>query len=451
MKYFSIFGLEYPIKPSMNRIINVILILLAVALSSCKEEKHASYMTNLKAAEYFEKVEQICNTDRADLWGIDLYGPLMMIDRVTREVYANVQDAEGLLKPKDGIFVGTYPKEQIIGTIPVEYGGTLFAMARLRSDEDEYTIKTRCVHALFHCAQIKKEIDTPDYRASHLNEKTARLWVKLEWRALQRAIRTSGETRTQAIRDALVFRSARREMYPRFINDENFFENNEGITAFTYIYICNEPGEEYFRQLQNFYDRIYNWSYPYSWGYINGALYSHLLFESDFDFKSISGRDTDLGELIMERYDIVLPEISRDIAGSLAFNYDIDLINQEELEREVKLREARQKSVSKFVDRPVIYLELESPNFSFEPGDMTTVDSLGTIYETLRVSDNWGKIAVDEGGCLVSPGLEYIRIPAKNIKKDRNHISGEGWHIILNDSWHMEEFEDNYIITKLLP
>lgn len=451
MKYFYIFGLEYSIRPTMNKKILVILIFLVVAFGSCKEEKQASYMTNLKAAEYFEKVEQICNTERADLWGINLYGPLMMIDRVSREVYANVQDAEGLLKPKDGIFVGTFPKELIIGTIPVEYGGTLFAMATLRSDEDEYRIKTRCVHALFHCAQIKKGIVSPDYRASHLNEKTARLWVKLEWRALQRAIRTTGETRTQAIRDALVFRSARREMYPRFIKDENYFENNEGTTAFTYIYLCNEPGEEYFSQLQNFYNRYNTWSFPYAWGYINGALYSHLLLESDFDFKSISGIEIDLGKIIKDRYEIILPEISRDIAGSLAFNYDIDLINQEELEREVRLREERQKIVSKFVDRPVIYLELESPNFSFEPGDMTTVDSLGTIYETLIVSDNWGKITVDEGGCLVSPGLEFIRIPAKNIKEDRNHISGEGWHIILNDSWHMEEFEDSFIVTKLLP
>lgn len=409
-------------------------------------------MTNQKAAEYFIKIDSICQGEKASLWGMNIYGPLMMIDPDTREIYANFQDADGILKPKDGIFVGTYPKEKVIRNFAVTFGGTLFGMTQLRAKEDEYEILSRAVHGLFHCCQIKKEIDTPEFHASHLNERTARLWVKMEWRALQRAIRTSGEIRTQAIRDALVFRSARREMYPRFIEQENNFENYEGTTSFTYIYLSSKSDEEYIRRLLNYYDRIYNTrSYPNSWGFINGALYSHLLFESGFDFKSINGREYDLGELTRKRYNITLPEISRDIAGSLAFNYDIDLINQEEHTRELKLREDLQRSVSKYVDRPVVYLELESPNFSFEPGDMTPVDSLGTIYNTLSVSDNWGKISVDDGGCLVSPGLEYIRIPAKNIKADKNHISGEGWHIILNDSWEIAEYDENYIIKKLLP
>ena len=107
--------------------------------------------------------------------------------------------------------------------------------------------------------------------------------------------------------------------------------------------------------------------------------------------------------------------------------------------------------MSKYIDRPVVFLELESPNFSFDEGDMTPVDTLGTIYNTLTVSDNWGKIVVDDGGCLVSPNLDYIRVPAKNINSDRNHISGEGWHIILNDSWEIAPLEDNFIIRKLFP
>ncbi len=409
-------------------------------------------MTNQKAAEYFNKIDSICKNEKASLWGEDIYGPLMMVDPDTRQIYANFQDDEGLLKPRDGIFVGIYPKEKVIRDFAVVFGGTLTGMAQLRSTENEYEIISRSVHALFHCLQIRKGIDTPEFHASHLNEKTARLWVKMEWRALQRAVRTSGDTRTQAIRDALVFRSARREMYPRFVTEENNFENYEGTTTFTYIYLCSSNYKEYLNRLLNYYDRIYDTrSYPNSWGFINGALYSHLLFESGFDFKTINSREVDLGEIIREKYKIGLPEISRDIAGSLAFNYDIDLINEEEHSRELRLREDLRKTVSKYIDRPVVYLELESPNFSFEPGDMTPVDTLGTIYNTLRVSDNWGKIVVDEGGCLVSPGLEFIRVPAKNINTDKNHISGDGWQIILNDSWELAKYDENYIIKKLLP
>jgi len=422
-------------------------------LAGCKEEPEIDYMTYQKASDYFASIEELCNSDKAQLWDENLFGPIMFVNPETREIYANVQDAEGLLKPKEGIFIGSYPKERFTNIIAVTYGGTQYGMVRLSSrGEDPYRIVANGVHALFHCFQKNNEIDTPNFDTGHLKNRTARLWVKLEWKALRRAIRTSGETRSQALRDALVFRSARREMYPMFVESENWFENYEGLTTFTYTLICNDSRDEYIRQLLNRYDEIYNYQgYTASWGFINGALYAHLLYELGFDFTTIMDRNTDIGRVACEKYNISLPEISRDIAGSLAFSYDIDIINQEEQERESGLQEILRKRVSKYIEKPVIYLELESPYFSYERDDMEEVDSLGIIYKRVRITDNWGKISVDEGGCLVSPNLDFIRVPAKDILEERNHISGEGWHLILNNSWRMEKIDENYVIRKLIP
>ncbi|MDX2415412.1 MAG: hypothetical protein QNK33_09505 [Bacteroidales bacterium] len=437
----------------MKQKIVLIFFLSLIILSGCKEETRIDYMTNQKAADYFASVEAYCSTEKAQLWGTNLFGPIMIVNPETRHIYASHQDAEGLLKPKDGIFVGNYPKERITNIIAVTYGGTQYGMVRLSSrGENAYNINTGAVHALFHCFQENNEIDTWDYDVSHLNERTARLWVKLEWKALQRAIRTSGDIRTQALRDALVFRSARREMYPQYIQLENYFENYEGITRFTSTLICTDSKDECVRQLLNYSERVYNYrSYSNTWGFLNGAFYSQLLYESDFDFTTITTRDFDLGEIARERYNIELPDISRDIAGSLAFNYDIDNINQEEQKREADLKEGIRQRVSKYTEKPVIYLELESPYFSYDPGDMDIVDTLGTIYNTLRVTDNWGKVSIEDGGCLVSPNLDFIRIPAKNIEEEKNHITGEGWHIILNESWKLVPIEANYVIRKLIP
>jgi hypothetical protein len=192
-------------------------------------------------------------------------------------------------------------------------------------------------------------------------------------------------------------------------------------------------------------------SYTLSWGFLSGALYGHLLYEADFDFTSLLEKDFDLGALTGERYEIDLPEISRDVAGSLAINYDIDAINREEQEKESIVMERLHRKVSKFVDKPVIFIDLESPYFSYEPEDMELADSLGIIYNTLRVTDNWGRISVDDGGCLVSPNLDFLRVPAKNIKIEKNHITGDGWHLVLNNSWELGTLNDNYIVKKLIP
>jgi len=69
----------------------------------------------------------------------------------------------------------------------------------------------------------------------------------------------------------------------------------------------------------------------------------------------------------------------------------------------------------------------------------------------MRVSDNWGKLTVDKVGCLVSNNFKYLRINAKGFKEDKNHISGEGWHLILNNDWKITEVNQNYFVRKLMP
>jgi len=69
----------------------------------------------------------------------------------------------------------------------------------------------------------------------------------------------------------------------------------------------------------------------------------------------------------------------------------------------------------------------------------------------MRVSDNWGKLTVDKIGCLVSNNYKFLRITAKGLKIEKNHVSGEGWQIILNDGWEIKESDENYFLRKLIP
>jgi len=434
----------------MKRVTSLILLLVIVA--GCRKEVSREYFTNEKAVAYFSQVEEICNLDNGALWGENLYGPIMIVDYDSRRVFANFPDDEGILKSKEGIYTGTYPKEEVISNYAVEFGNTLFAMAPLPREENPNRIITRCLHGLFHCFQIRNDLNRADYNTSHMDEKTARLYLKLEWKALERAINTPGSARVNAIRDALVFRTARREMYPDFIEDENIFEFHEGLATFTYYLLGSEDYDDYTRNIMDNLHRLYSVrSFSRTFGFTSGSLYAYLLNESGFDFKTLKSPDIDLGELSREIYDISLPEISRDVAGSLALNYDLDVIQAEEKERDESRNDRFRRRIAQYTERPVVYLELESPNFSFEPEDIDPVDSLGVIYQSLRVSDNWGKISIDEGGCLVSNNLKFMRVPAREIKTDRNHISGDGWELILDSNWEMVKVDENFYIQKLIP
>ena len=421
-------------------------------LISCKGKNSESYFTTDKASRCFKDIEEICKRDNGKLWGKNLFGPIMFVERVTRRIVANQPDNEGLLKSKDGVYTGIYPKELVLSNAPVKFGGTQFAMVPLPAEEDEYRLKTRVIHSLFHLFQENEGVIASTFNSTNMDEKEARLWIKLEWKALKKAINTKGEDRQLAIRDALIFRGSNRELYHKYAEDENRFETYEGLTTFTYTLLCANSPEEFKSRLFENLDRIYSMqSYARSYGFIHGALYASLLYDKGYDFKKIKTNSFDLGDAVKELYNIDLPAICRDVAGSLAVNYDIESVNKEEEKRDADIKENIHNQISIFTEKPVVFLELESPYFDFEPEDIHSLDTLGTLYNSMRVSDNWGKLTVDKGGCLVSNNLKFIRITAKAFKADKNHISGEGWHLLMNSEWELVPVDHNYFVRKLIP
>jgi len=325
-------------------------------------------------------------------------------------------------------------------------------MTPLPADEDEYWIITRCLHSLFHRLQFMNGIPPAIYNAANMDDKKARLWIKLEWEALRKAIMTEGEERQLAIRDALIFRGSNRETYPKYTEEQNRFETYEGLATFTDLLLFSESKDEFYKRLFEYLDIIYGFqSYSRSYGFIHGALYATLLNDKGFDFAAVNTENIDLGALVGELYNIELPGVCRDVAGSLAFNYDVDKIQREEEQRlnDMKVRLYRQVSI--YTERPVVFLELESPYFDFEPEDVHSLDTIGTLYSSIRVSDNWGKLTVDKGGCLVSYDYKFMRVTAKGLKEEKNHITGEGWQLILNNDWELVVVNQNYFVRKFMP
>jgi hypothetical protein len=411
-----------------------------------------NYFTAEKAKAAFSRIEEICNEDGGKLWGTNLMGPVMFVDRTTRKTTSNFQDNEGLLKLKDGVYTGTYPRENIIITTPVTYGGTLYGLTPLPVEEDEYRIITRAIHSLYHRYQYISGIRPEYFNAVNLDGKEARILLKLEWKALKKAIESEGEEQSLAIRDALIFRGSSRELFPRYADLQNRFECYEGLATFTYILLASESPADYRTSLFEYLDRIYSFqSYSRSYGSIHGALYATLLYYKGFDFSTIRSDTLDLARIVRGLYEIDLPPVCRDVAGSIALSYNIEEINNEEDKRLLDIKERLISQAGVFTQKPVVFLELESPSFDFEPEDVQYLDTLGTLYHTIRVSDNWGKLAVDKTGCLISNNYKLLRITARGLKIEKNHLSGEGWQILLNDGWEIMNSGENYFLKKLTP
>ena len=432
----------------MKKIFSIPLLFLFL---SCKKED-SSYFTSGKALFYINRIEKLCNDDGGRLWGKNITGPMLFFDGSSRRVVSNVQDSEGLLRGKDGIYTGIYPGELTPVTGPVNLGSRKYALISLPPKEDSARIIRAAIRALFHLYQDSRGIRPVQFTERYFDDKEARLLIKLEWKALRKAILSEGNERTRFVRDALVFRGSHKEIFSRYSAAETKLENYEGLATYTYLRLSSHSAAGLRTSIIQNIDRAYAQnSFIRSYAYNNGAFYAALLTDKGYDFKT-PGYDTlDLCEEVRKAYAIELPSICRDVAGSLALNYDIDLINKEEDKRLATLKEDLNKLASPFTGKPVVFIDLESPSFDFEAENIRWLDTLGIYYPLLRVSDNWGKLYVDDGGCLVSSNYKAIRINARNYKTEKNRISGLGWHIVLNDGWEFVQNNESYFLKKNKP
>jgi hypothetical protein len=102
------------------------------------------------------------------------------------------------------------------------------------------------LHGLFHRIQpgLAFMQGNTDGFNEHLDTLEGRISMQLEWRALRRAVESSGRDRAEAIADALAFRSERRRRFPNAADNERREEIREGLASWTGLAAwADSPGD----------------------------------------------------------------------------------------------------------------------------------------------------------------------------------------------------------------
>jgi hypothetical protein len=184
----------------------------------------AAQVDQQRAQEFFKEAQRLCERDAGHLWGVSICAPIVIGDAQT-QTFATSQP------PPDA------PRPRLIGIIngPIRWGDKMWAAVSWDSIAN-WPPRTRAellLHESFHIVQPQLVPNGPAGANEHLDAVDGRYWLRLEWRALARALRESGELRSQAVRDALAFRQARHTRYPDKIESERVLYILEGFAAYT--------------------------------------------------------------------------------------------------------------------------------------------------------------------------------------------------------------------------
>jgi hypothetical protein len=134
------------------------------------------------------------------------------------------------------------------------------------------------LHELFHGVQPQLGLRVPALASEHLDAVDGRYWLRLEWRALARALRESGKERDLAVREALAFRRARRMLYPASVESERATEITDGLASYTGTVLAAQSASE---AIASAVDRLATAeaqdSFVRTFAYASGPAYGLLL------------------------------------------------------------------------------------------------------------------------------------------------------------------------------
>ena len=369
----------------------------------------------------------LCERDGGRLWGVSLCAPLVIADQRTHTL-ATSQPAPDA------------PWPRVLGLVnaPIEWGGTTWVsfnwdfVAGLASPRSRREL---FIHEMFHRVQPGLGLMQLAAANEHVDAMDGRYWLRLEWRALARALQESGAARVDAVRDALAFRQARRALYAGSAEDERKVEITEGLPNYTGIVVAaSSPADA----IASAVDLLLGTagipdSFVRTFPSTTIPAYGLLLDASSDGWRRRVRNTDDIGTLLMNALSV---QPAADAAASAA-RYGGAEIRRSEEQREQQRQDRLAALRRQFIDGPVLVMPGNGSAGSNSTGAVVIPGS-GTVYfGAFKASGAWGTLEAEKGVLVASDGSSR-RVSAP-VRRDDGTFAGDGWTFKAAPGWVVRE------------
>jgi len=373
------------------------------------------------AQRYFEEVTKLCERDAGRLWGVSLCGPMVIFDPTTGTRATSQPEPEG--QP---------PRFTSFADGPVSWGGLRwFAWPLFMLPEKDADVRQQILlHGLFHRIQPELGLTPSDGFNEHLDTLEGRVWMQLEWRALRRAVESSGSDRAEAIADALAFRRERRRLFPGAADNERRDEIREGLASYTGVAAwANSPADAARAAAAALAGGESQPAFVGNFEAHSGPAYGVLLDDLLPGWRRQVRSTSDLGDMLASA--INRPPTTD--AAVAAARYDAATLRTAEEARDraqqVRVAELRRR----FVDGPVLTMPGRGSGTSNTIGSVG-IEGVGTVlFGNFTLTAQWGRLTAD-GGVLRAVGGATLSVPVTG-PLEGTTLQGDGWSATLNSGW----------------
>jgi hypothetical protein len=421
----------------LDRMIFPVLAILAAMLAASAPALAQAAPAPIDSAlvrRYFLEAGALVDRDSGRLWGRSLAGPLLFVDAATRAVVATEADHEGQLGPLGSMYWGTLPPSVGAANTAVHWAGVHWTMVLWPLPADSLERQVLLAHELWHRIQDSLGFPAASPANAHLATAEGRLWLRIEGRALRRALGANGAARTRALQDAVAFRRARRARFPGSDSTERALELHEGLAAYTGVALAAPALTDRSSMIASRLEAMeHSEHFERGFAYQTGPAYGFFLDAVAPQWRgTLSARD-DLAERLGRAIGV------RSVQGTPAARaaaYGYAAVRRDEASRFARAGSHRASLRVRFVTGPVLELPLTEAKSSFDPGQVEALEPLGSVYGSLRLADRWGVLQCDASGGVIAPDWSRAIVPAPADTAGRR-LTGAGWILELAPNWRV--------------
>ncbi len=382
--------------------------------------------------------------DHGSIWSVPLNTPLLIVDPATRRAVSSVRDSAGVMVRAGGFYEAVVPAEVPLANTSLRWAGRTWAMVLTPLPADSVERGILLMHEIWHSAQGARGIPVATPDNPHLATASGRTWMRVEGRALDIALGSTGAGRQRAIADAVAARMARRAAAPGSDSTERRLELTEGLAEYTGIITVVTPADRARMGRERLMRLEREGSLVRSFPYATGTAWALLLDLVSPGWRRRVTRESDLA--LMAAAALGIDPITPSPDDPRFAVYGLRDMRDAEMAREMERKERQDSLRARYVTGPTLRLPLAEMNMSFNPNSVEPLSDVGTVYRPFRLSDRWGVLDADSSGALVDTGFREARVAEPGPGGE----SGAGWRLTLNAGWEVVPAEraGDYTIKK---
>lgn len=412
----------------------LIFILSILTIASCAPTKNDGKLKQFISIS--NEIEIISKKDNGKFWKIPYSTPLLFVNTEDRKVYA----FDINMTPYTDILDANI----LIANTALKWNGNTWAMIQIPLPEQSFMRDKLILHEMFHVLQPQLGFGSlSETTCSHLEQKEARISLRLEMNALLKALEQRGnkDSMYYHLANAFLFRNNRYDIYPEAKKKENLIELNEGIAEYTALMMMQHYSSEKLSENQittYFNDRVSRFeqdNFIRSFAYETIPLYGYLIQLYIPDWHQKVDTNTNLIDYFMQITNVASIKNGAD-------SYDIENIITEENSRFEQMIAITNAIKEKYLCINHVRIPLIQYNISFDPQKIMAIESIGDLYINAVIIDSWGKLETSKGVILDKNQNRIFLSPP--LKVENNDIFGDGWQLHLNDNWKIINHQDEW-------